>query len=445
MYAIEWSTLLTRTHRNCSACATCPHTAPATERTATGRLPAVSPTVWALGATSMLTDISSEMVASILPVYLVLHLGMSPLAFGFVDGLFQGAAAIVRVAAGLLADRWRRHKQIALAGYALSAACRLLILAAASAWGTIAAIVAIDRLGKGIRTAPRDALIAQRSPCRELATAFGVHRSMDAAGAMLGPIVAFALLAAMPRAFDVLFIASFGIALVGVAALVLFVPASLPSERQVPATPVSLGTAWRLLDARPFRGMVIAAALLGIATISDAFIFLVLQRQLGIGMTAFPLLYVATSLVMSACALPLGRLADRVGRRTVLLGGYVLLLAVYGVLLLPASGGLAVAVVAVVLLGAYYSATDGVLTAMAAAALPKSHSGSGLALLATATNVSRLCASVAFGWLWSTAGVTSATSVYAAALAAAIVGASLVLIRSQQDATDAAPRPAGAA
>jgi MFS family permease len=445
MYAIEWSTLLTRTHRNCSACAACPHTAAPAARAAGRRLPVVSPTVWALGATSMLTDISSEMVASILPVYLVLHLGMSPLAFGLVDGLFQGAAALVRVAAGLLADRWRRHKQIALAGYALSAACRLLILLAASAWGMIAAIVAIDRLGKGIRTAPRDALIAQRSPCRELATAFGVHRSMDAAGAMLGPIVAFALLAAMPRGFDVLFIASFGIAIVGVAALVLFVPSTLPSERSVPGTPVSLRTAWRLLDARPFRGMVIAAALLGIATISDAFIFLVLQRRLGIGMTAFPLLYVATSLVMSACALPLGRLADRVGRHAVLIGGYVALLVVYGVLLLPASGGLALAAVAIALLGAYYAATDGVLTAMAAATLPRSHSGSGLALLATATNFSRLCASIVFGWLWSTAGVTSATLTYAGLLAAAIVGASLVLIRSQQDAVDAAPQPSATA
>jgi nitrate/nitrite transporter NarK len=147
--------------------------------------------VWALGITSLLTDVSSEMVSSILPVYLVLYLGMSPLAFGVVDGLYQGAAALVRIAGGILADRWRRHKELAALGYGLSAACRRLIFVAGNAWTAIAGIIAIDRIGKGIRTAPRDALISQRTPSHSLATAFGVHRSLDAAGAMLGPVLTF--------------------------------------------------------------------------------------------------------------------------------------------------------------------------------------------------------------------------------------------------------------
>ena len=240
MYAIDWASLLTRTHRGCSACASCPRGADAPAHTHARRLPAVSGTVWALGLTSLFTDISSEMVASVLPVYLVLHLGLSPLAFGVIDGVYQGAAALVRVAAGVLADRWRRHKEIAATGYAVSAACRLLILAAGAAWSTIACVVALDRLGKGIRTAPRDALISQRTPCKSLATAFGVHRAMDAAGAMFGPILAFILLATTTNGFDVLFVASFGVAIVGVAAILLFVPSSLPNEKRIPQPAISL-------------------------------------------------------------------------------------------------------------------------------------------------------------------------------------------------------------
>ena len=421
MYAIDWALVFNRNRPAQSA---------ATTTTASGRasrLPIVSRTVWALGVTSLFTDISSEMVASILPVYLVLHLGLSPLAFGIVDGVYQGAAALVRVAAGVIADRWRRHKEVAATGYALSAACRLLILAAGTAWSTIAGVVAIDRLGKGIRTAPRDALISERTPRESLATAFGLHRSMDAAGAMFGPILAFALLAFMPNGFDVLFVASFGIALIGVAAILLFVPARVADQREVGRAAISLRSAGQLLTDPAFRALVISGFVLGISTISDSFIFLMIQRQLGIGASAFPLLYVGTSLFTSIFAMPCGRLADRVGRRRVLLAGYGLLAAVYVLLIGFPAGSLVIAAVMIALLGAYYAATDGVLTAMAAAVLPQSHAGSGLAVLATSTNVARLFASIAFGWLWTWAGVTPATAVSLAALAAAIVGSAVAL------------------
>ena len=116
MYAIDWTGLLSRTHRNCSACATCPHTRRSAEASRRW-LPAVSATVWALGVTSLFTDISSEMIASVLPMYLVLQLGMQPFAFGVVDGLYQGAAALVRVLAGVVADRLRNYKEVATIGY----------------------------------------------------------------------------------------------------------------------------------------------------------------------------------------------------------------------------------------------------------------------------------------------------------------------------------------
>jgi MFS family permease len=419
MYAIDWAIIFSRKDRSGQAARTT-------------AFPAVSRTVWALGITSLFTDISSEMVASILPVYLVLHLGLSPLAFGVIDGLYQGAAALVRIAAGVLADRWRRHKEIAATGYGLSAACRLLILAAGSTWSTIAGVVAVDRLGKGIRTAPRDALISQRTPKESLATAFGVHRSLDAAGAMLGPILAFALLALIPGGFDVLFVASFGIATIGVAAILLFVPRTLPDEEQIRAgQAISFRSALALLLDSRFRALAVAGLLLGLATVSDSFIFLILQRRLGLGATAFPLLYVGTSLFTSMFSIPCGRLADRVGRRRVLIGGYLLLAGVYALLLAFPAGSLLMAGLTIALLGAYYAATEGILTAMTAAVLPKSHCGSGLAVLATTTNVARLVASIAFGWLWTIGGIEPATAISLVALLAAIVCAAAALSRAE--------------
>jgi MFS family permease len=196
--------------------------------------------------------------------------------------------------------------------------------------------------------------------------------------------------------------------------------------------PASFRTALQLLGESRFRGLVFAGSLLSLATISDSFIYLILQRRLGIGLTAFPLFYVGTSLFTALFAIPCGRLADRVGRKRVLFGGYGILAIVYAVVLLPAAGGFLLVAAALLLLGLFYAATDGVLTAMAAAELPGSYSGSGLAVFATATNLARLGASVTYGFLWSRAGIGQATVSYLLALAVAMVGAWFVLSRSQQ-------------
>src|SRR5918911_2581578 len=181
-----------------------------------------------LGLTSLFTDISSEMVSTILPLYLMFYLRLSPLEYGFVDGLYQGASAIVRVFGGYAADRWQRYKEVAGLGYALSAVCKLGMLAVGPAWTVLAAIVLVDRTGKGIRTAPRDALISLSTDRRSLGLAFGVHRALDTCGAMLGPLIAFAVLTVLPNAFDLVFIASFCAAVLGVGVLGLFVENRVP-------------------------------------------------------------------------------------------------------------------------------------------------------------------------------------------------------------------------
>jgi MFS family permease len=369
------------------------------------------------------------MVASVLPVYLVFQVGLSPLAFGVVDGLYQGIAALVRVAAGLFADRWQRYKDVATAGYGLSALCRLGILAAGTSASTIAGVVALDRIGKGIRTAPRDALIALRSPCHDLATSFGVHRALDAAGAMLGPILAFLLLARLPGAFDVLFVVSFAIAVVGVAVIALFVRAPHPLQIAAGSDMSTRGVLAAAMTPR-LRTILIAGFLLGVPTISDSFIFLSLQRRLDIVPTAFPLLFVGTSIATSLLAVPFGRAADRFGRTIVFLAGYALLIAVYLTLLAPASNP-AFVIVPLALLGAYYAATDGVLNALAASFLPASASASGLSLLATVINIARLIASLLFGFLWMTWDIDAAVVFFLVTLVVAACVSGSLLIRAE--------------
>ncbi len=383
--------------------------------------PRVSRTVLFLGLTSLFTDVSSEMVSSILPLYLVFGLQLTPLAFGVIDGLYLGASALVRLVAGVWADRSRRLKEVAVAGYALSAVSRLGLLVAGSVWTALVGIVLIDRLGKGIRTAPRDALISLSSPRAELATAFGVHRALDTAGAMLGPLLAFGLLALAPGAYDAVFVVSLCAALIGLGILTLFVenrplPADAPGDR--PA--VSLRAAARLVRAPGFGPLLLVGAGLSLATMSDGFLYLTLQRRLGFNVGFFPLLYVATALIYMLLAIPAGRLADRLGRGRVFVGGHALLLLVYASLLLPWAGTAQV-VASLGLLGAYYAATEGVLMALASAVLPAELRTSGLALLTTATSLARLVASVLFGLLWTWRGVEVAVWAFAVGLAVAML------------------------
>jgi MFS family permease len=147
--------------------------------------PVVAPTVWLLGLVSALTDVSSEMVSSVLPVYLFVHLQLSPIQFGLVDSAYQGASALARMIAGVAADRWGRHKAVAAIGYGLSAICKVALIAVGGRWLALAVTIAADRVGKGIRTGPRDALISLATPRAHLATAFGVHRALDTSGVVI--------------------------------------------------------------------------------------------------------------------------------------------------------------------------------------------------------------------------------------------------------------------
>lgn len=398
------------------------------ERSGAGRGRVAGP-VLALGAVSLVTDISSEMVTAVLPLYFVLQLGLSPLQFGFLDGLYNGVTALVRLAGGYAADRRGRHKLVAGGGYTLSALSRLGLLLAGGATAGIGAALAADRVGKGVRTAPRDALISLSSPPDALGRAFGVHRAMDTTGALLGPLAAFALLWATADAYDAVFVVSFCFGLLGVLMLVAFVPgragrADVPVRVRTPGpqAPGALG----LLRVPAFRRVLIAAALLGAATIGDSFVYLLLQRRLDFAVAWFPLLPLGSAAVYLLLAVPAGRLADRTGRRVPFIAGHVALLGGYLLLLSPA-GGRPLLVGVLLLVGVFYAATDGVLMALAAPVVDRERRASGMAVLQTGQALARLVAAAGFGAAWTLWGVRPALTCAAVALTAALAGAALLL------------------
>ncbi|MFC8347328.1 MFS transporter [Streptomyces sp. NPDC057280] len=375
-------------------------TSPARRR---GPGPKVAPVVLVLGTVSLITDVSSEMVTAVLPLYLVTTLGFSPLGFGALDGVYNGVSALVQLTGGHLADRVRNHKLLAGLGYGLSALCKPLLLLAGSI-GALGTVLALDRTGKGLRTAPRDAMISLSTPVERQGRAFGVHRAMDTTGAMLGPLAAFFILRAAADGYDAVFGVSACVAVLGVVVLLLFVPGrrreTPDGAGAEPRPPVRVKEALALLRLPRLRALAGCAALLGLTTVSDAFVYLLLQRRAGVGEEWFTLLPLGTAVVFLLLAVPLGALADRIGRRTVFLAGHVGLLTAYALLLWAPDTPLLVPAV-LALHGSFYAATDGVLPAALAGVVPEHLRASGLAIVGTSQALARFCCSLAFGAAWT--------------------------------------------
>jgi MFS family permease len=400
----------------------------------------VTPNVAFLGLTSLFTDVSSEMVNSVVPLFLAFELGFTRFQLGLFNGAYQGLAAVAALATASFTDRHRRYKEVAGVGYATSAATRIGLVAAQHAWAPATGMLYADRAAKGVRTAPRDALISLSALPGRLGEAFGVHRAMDTLGALIGPLLAFVLLSAAAGgatggAYSTIFVTSFWIALVGLAVLVLFVQNREPVSTGVTAdrTRMSMRATFGLLRIPKFRRLVIAGTALGAVTIADTLVYLTFQERTSMNIRFFPLLFVGTATAYVLLAMPMGRLADRVGATKVFLGGQALLIVV-DIVLLRSDPGPALLLVMLAAMGTYYAATDGILAAVATSILEPRVRTSGLALLGASMALAAFAASAIFGALWGWEGPTFAVAVFLGGIVCALglgVGLLRPLLRSE--------------
>jgi MFS family permease len=384
---------------------------PVREHDPTGRLKQrVASTVVLLGIVSMFTDISTESVNAVLPKYLIFVVGLSPQAFGFVNGLYNGISALVRILGGWLADRADHPKWVAFAGYFASGLSRIGLLFAQSLTA-ISLIITGDRLGKGLRTAPRDSLIAASSPPERLGRAFGVHRALDSLGAAIGPLIAFWVLSVVINGFRVVFVFSLGFAVVGLAVLLLIVPDLRPRRQaallagSAPSKPGRVS--FRSLANPQLAKIVVGATLLGLLTVGDAFLYLALQLRDNYANNYYALLMVGMNASYLVVAVPLGRLADRIGRVRVFIGGHLALLICYLCAAGPYSGPV-LSIGCLVMLGTYYASTDGILAALAGRIVEPSVRTSSIATAQTFVALAGFASSLVVGALWNQIGLQDA-------------------------------------
>lgn len=267
-----------------------------------------------LGLVSLLNDAASEMVTPLLPIFLTAALGGGPAIIGLIEGIAESVASALKLVSGWLTDRGWSAQRLVIGGYSLSSGARPLI-GLAVGWSWVLALRFLDRVGKGLRTAPRDAMIVAVTPVEIRGRAFGFHRSMDHLGAVVGPMLAFALLAAGLSMREV-FLSSVVLG-VGVVVLLFF---GVPAARTQPGATLRTSLDWRTLDRR-LRRLLLACGALAFATTPEVFLVLWAQGR-GVSVTFIPLLWALASVVKMALALPAGVLSDRIGRLPVLLGGW---------------------------------------------------------------------------------------------------------------------------
>ena len=359
----------------------------------------IPPGIWALGLVSMLMDVSSEMIHALLPVYLVGVLGASALAVGLIEGIAESTAAITKVFSGVLSDWLGRRKLLVAIGYGLAAFTKPIFpLAGTLGWVVTARFV--DRIGKGIRGAPRDALIADLAPAALRGASFGLRQSLDTAGAFLGPALAIALMWLtadnIPLVFWFAVLPAFA-----AFALVLFGVHDAPGDREMRQVRAPLSRAELARLPPLYWGVVAIAAVFTLARFSEAFLVLRAQ-ELGLALALIPLVLVVMNVVYALSSYPIGVLADRFDRGTLLGLGVVVL--VLSDLALAFVGGLAGLALGVTLWGLHMGMTQGLLATLVADAAPANLRGTAYGLFNLVSGLALLAASVVAGGLWDAFG-----------------------------------------
>ncbi|MFP5430844.1 MAG: MFS transporter [Gammaproteobacteria bacterium] len=398
---------------------------PTTPATALKKIP---PGIWVLGFVSMLMDISSEMIHSLLPLFMVGTLGASALVVGLIEGMAEATALIVKVFSGVISDYLGKRKGLAVFGYALGALTKPLF-ALASSTGLVLTARLLDRVGKGVRGAPRDALLADIAPADMRGAAFGLRQSLDTVGAFIGPLLAVGLMLLWANDFR----AVFWVAVIpGLLAVALLVWGVREPERHTDAlrtNPIRRDNLKRLSGA--YWWVVGIGAVFTLARFSEAFLVL-RAEQGGIAIALVPLVMVAMNVVYALTAYPFGRLSDRMNHKTLLAWGLVVLIAADLVLAMDDHWTTVLAGVA--LWGIHMGMTQGLLATMVADTAPADLRGTAFGFFNLVSGVALLIASIVAGLLWDQLGASF--TFYAGAVFSGI--ALLGLLRKSRPATDTA-------
>jgi MFS family permease len=385
-----------------------------------GRVLGFEHNVFYTGVVSLLMDIGSEMAYPLVPLFLSSVLGVNKAVIGLIEGIAESTASVVRVFSGYVSDRVQRRKSLMVLGYGLSTLSRPL-LALAQVWPMVLAGRFVDRVGKGVRGAPRDAIIANSSPREELGHSFGFHRAMDTVGAVIGPAVAFGLLAWFHEGYRTVFWLAMIPGVLAVAVVILYV---VEPARQLPAREPLPRPRWGDFGFR-YKAFVAIVALFAIGNSSDAFIILRAQTA-GMPTPYIPLVYLSFNLIYALSSWPAGRLSDRVGPGRVIACGFLLFAAIYAGLALASRPAHIWALFP--LYGLSMGLTAGVQKAYLGLVSPKRFLATAYGIFDTVVGLALLPASLIGGYLWDAVG-PQATFWYGAATAAAAAFLLLILAR----------------
>lgn len=350
--------------------------------------------IWVLGFVSMLMDISSEMIHSLLPLFMVSSLGASSTMIGLIEGAAEATTMLVKVFSGSLSDYLGKRKWLAVLGYSMSALSKPLF-ALAPGIGLVFSARLADRIGKGIRGAPRDALIADICPAQSRGAAFGLRQSLDTIGAFLGPLIAVGLMLLWANNFRQIFWLAVLPALLAVLLLVFYVEEPDTQKKRMLSYPISRANLQRL--GPNYWSVVLLGAVFTLARFSDAFLILRAQ-QVGVPIALVPLVMVAMNVVYAACAYPFGKLSDQINRVHLLAAG--LLVLILADLVLAYSQHWLALLLGVCLWGLHMGMTQGLLAAMVAATAPADLRGTAFGFFYLISGVALLIASAVAGVLW---------------------------------------------